>query len=90
MIDAETQTIESACSLEGDPRHGLSLTAPDCAETSGRVNGRRGRIVYERPADLFVIYADGRLRNPAKIKLIVEAFRLPSQRFVVRSDDHYR
>jgi hypothetical protein len=50
----------------------------------------RGRIVYERSADLFVIYADRRLQSARTINRIVEAFRLPAERFAVRSDDHYR
>jgi hypothetical protein len=50
----------------------------------------RGRIVYERSADLFVIYADRRLQTAEVMRLIVEAFRLTGEQFVVRSDDHYR
>jgi hypothetical protein len=50
----------------------------------------RGRIVYERSADLFVVYADRRLHITKTISMIVEAFRLPGDRSVVRSDDHYR
>jgi hypothetical protein len=49
-----------------------------------------GRIVYERSADLFVIYADRRLHIPKTVSLIVEAFRLTVERFLVRSVGHYR
>lgn len=50
----------------------------------------RGRIVYERPAELFIIYADRRLQIERTVRLIVEAFRLAGERFEIRSDDHYR
>ena len=50
----------------------------------------RGRIVYERLAELFVIYADRRLQIDQTMSLIVAAFRLENERFIVRSDDHYR
>ncbi|OHV18250.1 hypothetical protein BK022_00320 [Methylorubrum extorquens] len=50
----------------------------------------RGRIVYDRKAEAFVIYADRRLQDAAMVTRIVEAFGLAKQRYSVRSDTHYR
>jgi len=51
----------------------------------------RGRIVYEKPSDTFVIYADAKLQTPELISSLTRAFHLEAQaNVVVRSDSHYR
>lgn len=50
----------------------------------------RGRIVYDRKAEVFVLYADRRLQGSMLIARIVEAFDLFDQRYIVQSDSHYR
>jgi hypothetical protein len=50
----------------------------------------RGRTVYERPAQRFVIYADRRLQAPDVIAAVKSAFGLDSSEVIVKSDPHYR
>jgi hypothetical protein len=50
----------------------------------------RGRIVYEKPAQRFVIYADRRLQTPDVIAVVRSAFGLDNSEAIVRSDPHYR
>jgi hypothetical protein len=50
----------------------------------------RGRIVYEKPARRFIIYADRRLQAPDIIAAVKTAFGLDSYEAAVRSDLHYR
>jgi hypothetical protein len=51
----------------------------------------RGRVVYEKPSETFVIYADVRLQVPEVVSKIMQAFQLEGQTNVnVRSDSHYR
>jgi hypothetical protein len=46
----------------------------------------RGRIVFDRSRDLFVLYADRKLLTPATIARIKAQFHLPAERTVVQSD----
>jgi hypothetical protein len=48
----------------------------------------RGRIVFDRSRDLFIIYAD-RMR-PATIARLKTQFLLPTERIEVQSDFHYQ
>ena len=50
----------------------------------------RGRIVYEKPARRFVLYADRRLQTPDVIAAVRSAFGLDNSEAIVRSDAHYR
>ncbi|TXN42379.1 hypothetical protein [Methylobacterium sp. WL7] len=50
----------------------------------------RGRIVYSRTTETFIVYADRRLQGPALVSQIVQAFGLITQRYSVQSDSHYR
>ena len=50
----------------------------------------RGRVVYDVPASLFVIYADRKLHGPDWMARIIGAFGLTRQRATVRPDAHYR
>lgn len=50
----------------------------------------RGRIVHDAPARTSIVYADRKLRTPAMIARIVEAFGLGGETTRVRSDAHYR
>jgi hypothetical protein len=50
----------------------------------------RGRIVYERPAKRFVLYADRRLQKPDAIDALKRAFGLLEAEVMVMSDSHYR
>ena len=50
----------------------------------------RGRIVFDRSRDLFIIYADRKLLTPATIARIETHFHLPAERTEVQSDWHYQ
>jgi hypothetical protein len=50
----------------------------------------RGRIVFDRSRDLFIIYADRKLLTPATIARIETQFHLPADRTEVQSDFHYQ
>jgi hypothetical protein len=50
----------------------------------------RGRIVFDRSRDLFIIYADRKLMAPATIARIKTRFHLPAERTETQSDLHYQ
>jgi hypothetical protein len=50
----------------------------------------RGRIVFDRSRDLFILYADRKLMTPATIARIEAQFHLPAERTDVQSDFHYQ
>jgi hypothetical protein len=50
----------------------------------------RGRIVYEKPARRFIIYADLRLQKPDVYDALKIAFGLNNAAVIVVSDAHYR
>jgi hypothetical protein len=50
----------------------------------------RGRIVFDRSRDLFVLYADRKLLTPATIARIEPHFHLPAVRTEVTSGWHYQ
>jgi hypothetical protein len=50
----------------------------------------RGRIVFDRSRDLFILYADRKLMTPATIARIKTQFHLPADRTEIQSDWHYR
>jgi hypothetical protein len=50
----------------------------------------RGRIVFDRSRDLFVLYADRKLMTPATIARIETQFHLPEERTEIQSDFHYQ
>jgi hypothetical protein len=50
----------------------------------------RGRIVFDRSRDLFIIYADRKLMTPATIARIEAQFHLPAERTEIQSDGHYQ
>ncbi len=50
----------------------------------------RGRIVFDRARDLFIIYADRKLLTPATIARLNTQFLLPAERTEVKSDWHYQ
>jgi hypothetical protein len=50
----------------------------------------RGRIVFDRSRDLFVLYADRKLMTREMITRIKIQFLLPTERIEVQSDLHYR
>jgi hypothetical protein len=50
----------------------------------------RGRIVFDRARDRFVLYADRKLLTPAIIACIETQFHLPEKRTEVTSDFHYQ
>jgi hypothetical protein len=53
-------------------------------------NRPRGRIVFDRARDLFIIYADRKLLTQATIAHIETQFHLPQERTEVQSDFHYQ
>jgi hypothetical protein len=50
----------------------------------------RGRIVFDRARDLFIIYADRKLLTPATIARLKSQFLLPMERIELQSDWHYQ
>jgi hypothetical protein len=50
----------------------------------------RGRIVFDRSCDLFILYADRKLLRPATIARIETQFHLPAERIEVQSHFHYQ
>jgi hypothetical protein len=50
----------------------------------------RGRIVFDRSRDLFILYADRKLLTPAMIARIKAQFNLPAEHTEVQSDWHYQ
>jgi hypothetical protein len=50
----------------------------------------RGRIVFDRSRDLFIIYADRKLLTPATIARLETQFLLPTERTEIQSDLHYK
>jgi hypothetical protein len=59
-----------------------------CALWFGFTNtktGPRGRILFDRARDLFIIYADRKLLTPAMIARIETQFHLPADRTEVKS-----
>jgi hypothetical protein len=50
----------------------------------------RGRIVFDRARDVFIIYADRKLMTPVMITRIETQFHLPEKRTEVKSDLHYQ
>jgi hypothetical protein len=50
----------------------------------------RGRIVFDRSRDLFILYADRKLMTPATIARIETQFHVPEERTEIESDFHYQ
>lgn len=50
----------------------------------------RGRIVFHVPTTTFVVYADPLLHEPRTVANIATLFALPTSRFAVQADEHYR
>jgi hypothetical protein len=50
----------------------------------------RGRIVFDRSRNLFIIYADRMLMTTATIARIETQFHMPAERTEVQSDFHYQ
>jgi hypothetical protein len=50
----------------------------------------RGRIVFDRARDVFVLFADRKLLTPAMIARLKAQFHLPEERTEVKSDFHYQ
>ena len=50
----------------------------------------RGRIVFDRVPDRFILYADRKLLTPATIARLKTQFHLPTERIEVQSDFHYQ
>ncbi len=50
----------------------------------------RGRVVFDRKADRFFLYADRRIQRAGLLPELVASFRLPADRVIVRTDPHYR
>ena len=50
----------------------------------------RGRIVLDRPAAKFILYADRQLLTAPRLAQIRTHFRLPRAQTIARTDPHYR
>jgi hypothetical protein len=50
----------------------------------------RGRIVFDRSRDLYIIYADRKILTPEMIARIETQFHLPEDRTEIQSDLHYQ
>ena len=70
-------------------RHLRALEYPTVIATTEYEAWPRGRIVYDRPQALFIIYADRRLHAQALVDALVAAFGLLDQNWRVMSDAHY-
>ncbi|MBO1081679.1 hypothetical protein [Roseomonas haemaphysalidis] len=66
-------------------RRGL-LTTPAWSEYE---EWPRGRVIFHRPTQRFVIYADRKIQHASAIALIRANFGVPDGAFDVRSDEHY-
>ena len=72
----------------GRPKPPLALLAPIILRDQYE-HWPRGRIVYEKTPDKFVVYADRQLLTPAWLNQIKAHFHLPPERTIARSDLHY-
>ena len=72
----------------GRPKPPLALLAPIILRDQYE-HWPRGRIVYEKTSDRFVIYADRQLLTPAWLAQIQAHFHLPLEWTIARSDPHY-
>jgi hypothetical protein len=50
----------------------------------------RGRIVFDRARDLFILYSHRKLLTPATIARIATQFHLPAERTETQRDWHYQ
>jgi hypothetical protein len=50
----------------------------------------RGRIVFDRPRDVFILYADRKLLIPTMFERIATKFHLPAECIESQSDWHYQ
>jgi hypothetical protein len=50
----------------------------------------RGRIVFDRSRDSFIIYADRKLLTPEMVARLETQFQLPEERTEIQSDLHYQ
>jgi len=50
----------------------------------------RGRIVFNRAQDRFILYCDRKLMRPKTIAEIQQHFQLPADRTAVEADFHYQ
>jgi hypothetical protein len=76
---------------------GALATRQDCRSRPARLvrlyeyeDWPRGRIVFDRARDLFILYADGKLLTPKMVTRIKTRFHLPAERTEVQSDLHYK
>jgi hypothetical protein len=69
------------------------LSIPSCAPSCDLTNTKtwpRGRIVFDRSRDVFMLYADRKLLTPAMIARIETKFQLPEERTEIQTDFHYQ
>lgn len=77
--------------LRGQPFHALKKRGLPIEIKSAEYEFYpRGRVVYEKPLDTFIIYADIRLHLSHVISTIIGTFHLSGHATIVRSDPHYR
>jgi hypothetical protein len=50
----------------------------------------RGRVVFDKANDRFVLYADSQLTSATHVKEICRRFNIPEARTMVERDAHYR
>jgi hypothetical protein len=99
--------VDHRCSLKEAEPYGTMLTCPhghyEVWEQWRKAGGRaaiaaseyeewpRGRIVYDREGERFILYADAQiLRDPALITAIHQKFGLPMERTDPKRDNHYQ
>ena len=71
------------------PRRLAELGYPGAIITSQYDDWPRGRVVYGRRADRFIIYADRRLHSAQTVEVILTAFGLRGQDWQLLTDAHY-
>jgi hypothetical protein len=67
-----------------------AIDFPDLIASTEYEEWPRGRIIYEKVAKRFVLYADRRLQKPDVIDALKRAFGLLEAEVTVMSDFHYR
>jgi len=75
---------------EGGARLLIAMTYPLVILTSEYDEHPRGRIVFDRRADCFLLYADRRIQTKVRLDAIREAFGLSRRQVAVKGDPHYR
>jgi hypothetical protein len=91
MLTVDTGHLEHWSRLAGRGARALreagTPTAPVWSEYE---EWPRGRVLYDRAAQRFIVRADRQLHRPEFIRLIADRFGIQAPEATILSDDHYR